>query len=374
MSNKAIICGASYEDGERLRGAVSDLFDAFRFDVQGRSVLVKPNILGAFEMERGITAHPAVVAAVVAEVRRRGGRVSVGDNPGVLGAGANLRCAKACGIYEVCSDVYTDLGERPVEVRTRSKYAGSFVIPEQVLEADLVISLAKFKTHLLTLLTGAVKNTYGYLVGGQKRALHSRARTNEEFNEALVDVFETRPPDFAVIDAGMGMEGMGPTGGRLRPVGKIIGSNNCVTADAAMAMMMGVAPDAIPHLNVAKGRGLGENAPGKICVEGDFEVLPDFRMPARIFRSRLLTLVGRVYAGLLVRQPALRRERCERCGLCAKACPVGAIRMEPYPVFDADKCFSCFCCHEQCKQKAIEVVRRMRFVHWFRRPSRIQTR
>ncbi|MEW6355667.1 MAG: DUF362 domain-containing protein [Planctomycetota bacterium] len=367
MSNRAIVCNASYANKDRLQGVISDILNAFALDVQGRSVLVKPNILGPFEAERGITTHPAVVHAIVAEVTRQGGRVMVGDNPGIYSKGSNIRCAMTCGIYEVCAEVFTNLGERPTEVETRSKYAKRFLVSEPILEADLVISLAKFKTHLLTGITGAVKNTYGYLVGAQKSRLHSAARTNEEFSEAVVDVYQVRPPDFALIDGVVGMEGMGPSGGRLRDVGKIIGSDNCVVADAAMTLMMGADSQGIAHLNAAKRRGLGENDPKKIEIEGDFEVVPHYRMPSPIFRSWLLTAISRAYTRIVVKQPRLRKERCRRCGLCATACPAEAISLAPYPVFDRTKCFSCFCCHEYCKEKAIDVVKTIRLSRWFRR-------
>jgi len=367
VSNRAIVCNASYGDSEGLRGAISDALDAFGFDVQGRSVLVKPNILGPFEAERGITTHPAVVEAVVAEVARRGGRVMVGDNPGIYSRGSNIRCAMTCGIYDVCADVFTNLGERPAEIEAGSRFARRLLVSEPILEADLVVSLAKFKTHLVTGITGAVKNTYGYLVGAQKSRLHSAARTNAEFGEAVVDVFQVRPPDFAIIDGIVGMEGMGPSGGRLRGVGKLIASDNCVVADATMAMMMGAAPESIPHLNVAKRRDLGENDPKKIEIEGDFEVVSDYKMPSLIFRSGLLTAVGRAYARFVVKQPRLRKGECEQCGLCAKVCPAEAIRLDPYPVFDRAKCFSCFCCHEHCKHKAIDVVKTIHLSRWFGR-------
>ena len=62
-------------DSARLDAVVSELMDASGLDVQGRSVLVKPNILGPFEVERAITTHPAVVRAVVKNLKRRGARV-----------------------------------------------------------------------------------------------------------------------------------------------------------------------------------------------------------------------------------------------------------------------------------------------------------
>ena len=48
-------------------------------------------------------------------------------------------------------------------------------------------------------------------------------------------------------------------------------------------------------------------------------------------------------------------ERCKRCGICKKNCPVGAItggKNEAY-VIDNDKCIKCGLCHSKCKFKAI---------------------
>jgi ferredoxin len=44
---------------------------------------------------------------------------------------------------------------------------------------------------------------------------------------------------------------------------------------------------------------------------------------------------------------------CSECGVCSKGCPYGAIQLNPYPVFDHDKCFGCWYCYNHCHVKAI---------------------
>ena len=63
----------------------------------------------------------------------------------------------------------------------------------------------------------------------------------------------------------------------------------------------------------------------------------------------------------MVSQPVLIKEKCTRCGMCARHCPVDAITMSPYPVIDKRGCISCFCCHEFCKQNAMDVAKTIKF-------------
>lgn len=48
----------------------------------------------------------------------------------------------------------------------------------------------------------------------------------------------------------------------------------------------------------------------------------------------------------------LDAEKCTRCGLCQRSCPVQAISMDPYPERDAAKCFNCQKCTNLCPQHA----------------------
>jgi ferredoxin len=44
---------------------------------------------------------------------------------------------------------------------------------------------------------------------------------------------------------------------------------------------------------------------------------------------------------------------CTECGACEKGCPYGAIRLDPKPVFDMDKCYGCWRCYNRCPEQAI---------------------
>ena len=51
--------------------------------------------------------------------------------------------------------------------------AKEFILPKELLEKDCVISLCKMKTHALERITGAVKNSYGFVYGFHKAKGHT---------------------------------------------------------------------------------------------------------------------------------------------------------------------------------------------------------
>ncbi|BBO69350.1 (Fe-S)-binding protein [Desulfosarcina alkanivorans] len=45
-------------------------------------------------------------------------------------------------------------------------------------------------------------------------------------------------------------------------------------------------------------------------------------------------------------------EKCTQCAICKQVCPVGAVTLDPGPVF-SDRCFDCFNCVRECPEDAI---------------------
>jgi uncharacterized protein (DUF362 family)/Pyruvate/2-oxoacid:ferredoxin oxidoreductase delta subunit len=347
-------------DYEHVEKAVERALEAHGPPVEGRTVLVKPNILGAMPPESHTNTHPSLVRATVAAlVRRHAGRILVGDNSGMRAYGSNEQTARVAGILEAAGGHYVNLGASPVAAPVRSDFARQLAFSREVLEADVLISLPKMKTHVATLITGAIKNTFGHLVGGEKSRLHREAVGAENFARAIVDVCQVRPPDLVILDAVVAMEGQGPSGGRPRPVGRVLASRSAVALDAVMAAMMGLEPRSVPMLRIAEDRGLGTADLGAIDIDGPFEVVRKFKLPG--VGMGVGGLAARLATYILVTQPRVRAARCVRCGSCVKACPVGAVTMtDRGAVIDYSRCISCFCCHEMCRYQSMDLARRMR--------------
>ena len=336
--------------------AVDRAFELFPLAIRGKTVFMKPNVLRGSEAREGIVTHPAVLRAVVDKVETmQPAAIIVGDNPGVFSYGANEESFRQTGLMGAAKGYYRNIGNDSVSVAFNPDYMPTVSLSRIALEADIVISLPKFKTHGLTVITGAIKNSYVLLPGAQKARLHKAAGSPERFHEMVVDVFRLRVPDLFLVDAVVGMEGNGPASPDLRDIGLILASDNAVAMDAVMATMMGCDPGRLRFLQKAKEVGLGDYDLGSIEIVGKLKPLPDFKLPPisgeAIIHNKA---VQELLQNRTLLRPQVDPELCTRCGTCIEQCPVSALSMgDDLPQVDADTCITCFCCQEICSEKAI---------------------
>lgn len=354
--SKVMIQPASYED---LRRAVDRAFALFSSDMAGKRVLIKPNVLRSARPEEGITTHPALLGAVVERVATaQPEALVVGDNPGVHGYGTNRACFEKTGLLATAGAHYKNIGNDPVQVPFNRDFMKNVPVSREVLEADIIISLPKFKTHGLTVVSGAIKNSYGILPGAVKARLHKAAGSRQRFQELMVDVFALRIPDLIIVDAVVGMEGNGPASPELRDIGCILAGGNAVAVDSVIVQMMGLDPGRLRFLQYAKEKGLGDFAPESIETEGKIAAIPEFRLPpldgAAIVQD---PSEPDFIAQRLEMRPRVNGDLCSGCGICASQCPVSTLMMDENqtPAADAETCIACFCCQELCPEKAIRL-------------------
>lgn len=345
-------------DPEAVRSAVekalAPLGGIARFVRPGMRVLLKPNLVSSAPLERAVTTHPALVRAVAEMVQEAGGEVWIGDSPAGP-AGREVRLWHRAGL----TDVADATGARlvPFDRAVWREVGGrDYPIAAPVLEADLVISLPKLKTHTLTLYTGAIKNLFGTVPGTRKREIHFRAPGLPDFSRALVDVLELVRPRLTIVDGVWGQEGNGPgSGGTPRLYGCLAASEDPVALDRVLSGAMGCRRGDVLHLEEAAARGLGEGDPARIRVVGDTHVL-DFgpvRLPGV---HRWLRFPVPRWLAAPLRRATRRRPRitdpasCIGCGQCAEACPREAIAPGKPPRFDLERCIGCMCCAEICPQ------------------------
>jgi uncharacterized protein (DUF362 family)/NAD-dependent dihydropyrimidine dehydrogenase PreA subunit len=356
--SKVMILDADYDDS--MDEAVAEIMQEFPYAWRGKKVLVKPNMLAPHTPEEGVTTHPLLVKSVVRRLKDQGAEVMVGDNPGVGGYGMSEKVARKCGILDAAGDCFINLGRYPVKHPIPSKYCDSVLIARDVLDADFVVNLPKLKTHGLTYITAAIKNTFGYVVGGDKIRVHSCATTPRQFAGLLVDIYRIRPPELNIMDAVIAMEGNGPSNGKLRRLGKVLAGANGVCVDAVAVDLVGQNAAAMPFLQIAGRLGLGETDVSKIPVYGTYEPVADFKLPSTFVPGVAGAVLSRFLSRWVNCVPEVVEDLCQRCGICVDHCPVGAMQMnDDFPEADRDQCIHCYCCQEMCPEGAIKLSGRL---------------
>lgn len=351
--SRVLIYPANYEN---VREAVARVFEMFPIELEGKKVLLKPNVLRSSTAEEGIVTHPAVLKAVLDKVLEYNpASVIAGDNPGLFNYGANEDAFRTTGLMEAAGGYYRNIGTDSVKRPFNPAYIPEVSVSQAVLDADIIISLPRFKTHGLTVISGAIKNSYGFLPGGIKAKLHKAAGSPERFHEVIVDVFKIRVPDLFIMDAVVAMEGNGPASPDIRDLGLIMASENAVALDGVVATMMGLVPGRLRFLQKAQDEGLGRYSPDENEIAGELKVIRNFKLPplggeAIISNEGMQAFLHKRSVAL----PSADEELCTACGTCVDQCPVSALSMAgKIPIVDAELCISCFCCQELCPEKAI---------------------
>ena len=217
------------------------------FVSSGQRVLLKVNLLSKASPERAVTTHPEIVRALIRSVRDAGGVPVVGDSPAGPNTAGQIRALhETTGIARVCADEGAELvlfdDDAMRVANPRGALYGAFTLGREVVEADVIISLPKFKTHGFMMFTGAVKNLFGCIPGLEKAQYHLKVPDRDDFGDMLVDLMLACRPTLAVMDAIVGMEGNGPAGGTTREIGAVIASADFVALDVVASAMAGLDP------------------------------------------------------------------------------------------------------------------------------------
>jgi len=357
-----------------VRESIDLLGGMGQFVQPGQKVLLKVNLLSATTPERGIVTHPAVVEAMVRLVQEAGGNPLIADSPGAsvpYTEGGLKRTYKASGLMEVAQRTGAVLNwDTSYEevAHPEGFLVKRLEVIKPVLEADVVISMPKLKTHVLTTFTGATKILFGVVPGIAKAVLHARMRNVTHFALMLLDVTTLVKPALVLMDAIVGMEGDGPSAGHLRDVGVILASRDSVALDAVATSIVGFDPLKVPTLREAATRGLWTGKVDDIEMLGasTAEVLvPDFQPPSTrsredvtLYSPFITNYFGPLITNHFTLRPVPQRGRCIACGDCVVGCPQQVITIvDSLAVIDYGGCIRCYCCHELCTEGAIDLER-----------------
>lgn len=254
---------------------------ACRIDPRGKRVLLKPNLV-EFDRSAPINTHPAVVAAAYDVFRRMGAAsVKIGEGPGHRRD--TLFLAEEAGYREALpgfDDLFVDLNRDEVSVVSHSADFGKLFLPNTALQADLIVSLAKMKTHHWAGATLSMKNLFGLVPGAvygwPKNILHQAG-----IPRSIVELNRIFRNTCAIVDGIVGMEGNGPIHGNAKSAGVLVIGADLVAVDATCCRIMGIDPFKLRYLEMARDLGQldGEAIEqlGEGIVPKPFALIEEFR-------------------------------------------------------------------------------------------------
>lgn len=333
---------------------------------KGDNVVIKPNLVMRRRPEEATTTHPEFMAAIIRAVKRRGGHAVIAESGGGPYTKSALKSLySGTGIEEIAeregAELNFDTGFTTVKANG-AHVCSSFDIINPVVNADVVISAAKLKTHCQMTYSGAVKNIFGTIPGLMKPEFHYRYPQKPAFGEMIVDLCETVKPQISFIDGIVGMEGNGPTGGTPKNLGVTLAALNPHALDLYACSLIGFDPKDVPTLCSAINRGLCPENAAALEILGDADIKhSDFKEPGSIsldFIAKMPEFFKKPLEKLFTPRPDINYKECVGCGKCAESCPEHTIKVEKGKArIDYSKCIKCFCCHEMCPKRAISIKR-----------------
>ncbi len=360
-SSVSIVKCQNYDENKVLSGLRRsiDLIGGIQtFVKKGHHVLLKPNLLYGKSPEKAVTTHPAIVKGVIEIVREAGGVPFIGDSPSI---GSLMKAAEKAGIKAVADEMKCPLVEfnRPVlPPNGKGKIFKQLEIDQTVLEADVIINLPKWKTHVQMLLTLGVKNLFGCIPGPRKALWHLKAGEDRKtFAQILVDLYQVIQPSLTLLDGIVGMEGNGPNSGRPIPLGLILASGDSLSLDQIVCDLLGISRKSLLTNRVAFEQGLGKDKIDVVGERVEDVKISNFQFPTLSQMDwNLPGFLTRALKNAFTSRPFIEEERCKACDRCEEICPPKALaRKGKDLIFDYEQCIRCFCCVEVCPEGAISI-------------------
>ncbi len=279
-----IVRAQSYDD--TLYDIVRRVLSQQQLDVRGKHVVLKPNLV-EFDPSTPINTHPVFVhAAREAFLALGAATVRIAEGPGHRRDALDL--ADSAGYFHAIGgfeDLFRDLNLEVVERVTLQRPFSrlkELYLPKVLLGADLIVSLAKMKTHHWVGATLTMKNFFGTVPGGiygwPKNVLHWSG-----INECIADLHNVYPRTFGLVDGIECMEGNGPIQGTPKHAGVVVAGRSLPAVDATCARIMGIDPTRFQYLKLATRRGqldagnIQQTGETIASVQTDFELYGEFK-------------------------------------------------------------------------------------------------
>ncbi len=289
----------------RLQAALSDILTIFLpWSVSGKNVLVKPNLLKAGDLL--CVTSPEIILAASLVLRDLGANVMVADSPAF---GTAEKVLRGMGILPTLKKLGIQTCSLRKPVCTRLPCGIKIGISKTAMEADLILNMPRLKAHCQLGVTGAVKNTFGTVVGFRKALAHTLYGADRRmFSSMILEISQLLPPTVSIADVLTIMHVTGPSGGVPFSPGLVGAAGSAVALDTALCHFTGVSPEMVPLWQASREKKLPGSTikdikflkkdPRDICIKDDV-VMPETLEPItfnpfRFLKGRARSILNRI--------------------------------------------------------------------------------
>jgi uncharacterized protein (DUF362 family) len=226
-------------------------------------ILVKPSVMSSSYPYLGMATNPEVLDAVLTFLKGRGAKnVKVGE---IVQFGEFEAAMKKTEIGACCKDQSVELVDLSKSSFIDKESGGyNFRISKEAMDADLIVNVPVYKTHLVLGISGALEN--------MTRILHPdnvKSLITKDVNNAIYNLHKALSKKQLIVgDLTIGVQGNGPlVYGEPAFLNRVMASHDPVAIDKVF-VEMGLLRKS-DHVEKCGEEGLGENELAHIPVVGD---------------------------------------------------------------------------------------------------------
>lgn len=268
-----------------VQASVTKVFDLLggvtKLIARGDKVVLKPNAGHAEGPETAVCTSPAVVRAVIREVKKAmPSRIIIAESAAI--GCDTLECFEVSGIADVVRaeaaaaeaagekikielyDIKRDTDLINVAVRGYKSNIKHCKLPRTLLEAEHIINLPIMKAHASMVFSCALKNIKGTVQDQVHSTMHQ-----QNLALAMMDVWWAVRPDINIVDAINVASGFSPHTPTPLYVGCIMGSTDPVALDLIACDVVGIDTNAVSYFAAAEEAELGVADRDRIDVIGE---------------------------------------------------------------------------------------------------------
>ncbi|MBI5441524.1 MAG: DUF362 domain-containing protein [Deltaproteobacteria bacterium] len=234
------------------------------------TVVLKPNAGHPAPAETSVNTNPAVVAAVIREVRKAEPKEIILAESAAIGCDT-MECLRVSGILAAAEeagidrviDIKSDKDLLNMPIRDARSGLTKVKLPRFLLEADHIVNLPIFKSHCSMVFTCALKNIKGVVQDKVHYQMHQT-----DLAKSMMDVWSIIKADLNIVDMIRPAEGFGPHHTTPTDFGCLVAGKDPVAVDATVCRMVGLDIGKVSYFEPATERGLGNFREERIEVRG----------------------------------------------------------------------------------------------------------